>query len=339
MPIGLMGGLALANAGLQLGGGIYNALNPPGVDQVNQYTEQQIAALQQAQAQAMAQYNAQQQQAQQFTNQLGGVGRDIQGTTQELGQVNQPGAMDWFDNWLGSVPGYQQIASSLAQSATQDLGRSIDEQVALDTQQAMTQAMNQFAGQGAYSGAAQASLGQAVAQPLAQARTQLTGQKAGIESGAFQNLAGQGAGLSAQGTQNEFANAMANLTSQLQGLNMQGGVIANQANQASQSAGQSAGLAANAQSQLSQFADPIFQQQNNPFAPFQAGATSALDILTNKSYGFPWTQSQQSQQVPQPQYSTSQPGTNFFNMMNPQAFQFPYSGQNPTSQFGPQISR
>lgn len=281
-----MGGLALGNAALQLGTGLYGAYNAnQAPQQINPYTDQQRASLEQQYAQQMQMYQAQLQQAQLANQQIQASERQAGAVTDQISRVEQPGAMDWYDNFLGSVPGYQQIASNLAETATSDLGRSINEQVQLDTQQAMAQAMNQFGGQNPYSGAAQAALGQAVAQPMAAGRTQMLGQKADIESGTFNQLAGQGQGLAAQGTQGEFANAMAALNQQLGGIGAQGAMAQGRAQSAYQGAGLAGQMASGAQSGLTQMADPMFRAQQNPFEPIATGANAAFNIATNPSYG------------------------------------------------------
>jgi len=51
-------------------------------------------------------------------------------------------------------------------------------------------------------------------------------------------------------------------------------------------------LAQGAQQQRTQMADPIYREQANPFAPLATGFGAFADILGTKSYGFPWTGSQ-----------------------------------------------
>lgn len=297
--------LAGLGGGAQLLGGLYGALNPPETQQINPYFDQQMAELQNTFAQAMTQYQNQLNQAQQAQGQVQAAERGIGGIGAEIGALDQPGANDWYDQFLGNIPGYQQIASQLAESSTELLGRSLEEQRQLQTQQAVTQAQDQFAG--SRGGAAQAALGQAIAQPLAQGQTQLAGQKAGIESGTFNQLAGQGQQLAASGQQNEFQNALQALMQQLQGLSQQGGLAQGRAGQALQGAGIASQQAGGAQAQRSGLADPIFQQspQANPFAPLAVGLGGAADIFGNKSYGFPWT----SSRSPRPTYQSA-PGYN-----------------------------
>ena len=281
--------LGILNALLQGGGGIAGMLGAGerAPQQVNPYTDQVMAQLNEAIAGAMGLYEAglgEQRRAASDVRgterRMGDIGRDIQA-------VEQPGAMDWYDNWLGAVPGYQQIAGELAETATQDLGRSIEEQVQLDTQRAVTEAQNQFAG--ARGGAAQAALGQAIAQPMAAGRSQMLGQKAGIESQAFGQLAGQGQQLSAAGTQNEFANALQTL---IQSLGTEGQIGASQmgrGGQALQSAGMGAQLAGQFSGQRAGLADPIYVEQENPFAALISGLGGGLSSLADPSYGFSWT--------------------------------------------------
>ncbi len=284
MPI--METLALINAGLQLAGGVGNMLGGAQTTNVNPYTAEQIQALKKAQADAMAQYQAAMAQSNTYNDQLGGIGRSMAQTGAEMRNVDQPGATDWYDNWLKEVPGFQQIASTLAESSTKDLNRSIDQQVALDTQKAMTEAMNTFAGN-AYSGAAQAALGQAVAQPMAQGRVQMNQNKAGIEANTFNQQAGQAQGLTAQSTQNEFNNAIQSLMSALQAQNAQGGMVANQAANYANQGQLAAGMFNNAQAGLSSMSDPIFNVNQNPYAPMMTASNNAFGILANPDYNVP----------------------------------------------------
>lgn len=256
----------------------------PQVDQINPYTGDQMSALSQQYQDAMSKMAAQMAQSQAAQQQVRGTERDISGLERDVSRLDQPDANEWYDNFLQQVPGYQELAANLAESATEQLGRSLEDQTALLTQQAVTQAQNQFAG--SRGGAAQAALGQAVAQPLAQAQTQLAGQKANIESGAFGQLAGQGQQLTAQSTQNEFANALQTLMSQLGAFNQLGQLQTGRAGQALQGANIFGNLAQSAQQQRTQMADPIFQERANPFAPLALGIGAASDIFTNPDYGF-----------------------------------------------------
>lgn len=288
MPLPILPILGGSNAIMQLLSGISGAFgaNDP-AQQINQYTDPQMQSLTQMFTDAMSQYQAQLGQAQQAQGDMRGTERAMGGVGREIGQVEQPGAMDWYDNWLGAVPGFQQIAGQLADTATEDLGRSIQEQVDLDTQAALTQVQNQFAG--SRGGAGAAAAGQAIAAPMAQGRSQMLGQKADIESGTFNQLAGQGMGAAVSGTQGEFQNAMQNLMAQLQGLGAQGQMQGQRGGQALQGAQIAGGLAQGAQQQRTQMADPIYREQANPFAPLATGFGAFADILGTKSYGFPWS--------------------------------------------------
>lgn len=283
----ILGGIS---AGANLLGGL-GGLFGNTVDQINPNTDAQMAALNQAFMQAMQQYQAQEAQSQQIAGQMQATERDVAGVTAQIGQVEQPEAMDWYDNFLTTIPGFEQIAGNLADRATEDLGRSIQEQTQLRTQEAMTQAMNAFGATGGRSGAGVAALGQAIAQPMAAAQVAMTGQKAGIEAGAFGDLASQGMGLSAQGTQNEFQNAMNNLMQQLQGFGQQGALQQGRAGIAGQSAGLAAQMAQNVQGLRTQMADPIYREQQNPFAAIMGGVSGAANVLADPTFGFNWTTS------------------------------------------------
>ena len=319
----------------QLGGGIYGALNQPTMENINPYTDQQMQGLQTAYEQAMAQYQSQLNQANSANNDVRSAERGAGGVNAQIGALDQPGANDWYDQFLGNIPGYQEIASNLADSATENLGRSIQEQTQFNTQEATRQVQDQFAG--SRGGAGQAALGAAVGGQMANAQTQLSGQRANIESGTFNQLAGQGQGLAAQGQQNEFNNALQALMSQLQGFSTQGGLASGRAGQATQAAGQSANIASSAQGQRSQMADPIFFQDpgQNPFAPLASGLQGGADVFNNIS---DYAKLSKPKVSSAPTYSTRTPGTNFFNMSNPGQYQFPYSGNTPYAQFGPRLN-
>ena len=273
--------LAGLGGGAQLLGGLFGAFNQPETTQINPYFETQMAELQNAYANAMGQYQAQLGQAQRAQGAVRGAERETGRITGEVGALQQPGENDWYDQFLGNIPGYQEIAGSLAESATEQLGRSLEEQTQLATQQAVTQAQDAFAG--ARGGAAQAAMGQAIAQPMAQAQTQLAGQKAGIESGIFGQLAGAGQQLGAQAQQADFANALQTLMAQLQGVGQVGGMAQGRAGQAMQGAGIAGQMATSAQGQRTQLADPIFQQDQrvNPFAAIGTGLQGAADVFAN----------------------------------------------------------
>jgi len=274
----------LANIGIQGLGPLFNSKENVNI---NPYTEQIMQDFYRQLAEAKSQYEAQIAQGNRATQEMSGTANQMGNIANEAKNLEGPGANEWYDQWLQNVPGYQEIAKNLAESSTQNLGRSVDEQVALDTQRAMTEAMNQFAGQNAYSGAAQAALGQAVAQPMANARVQMNANKAGIESNAFNQMAGQGQGLSFQGKQNEFTNALQTLMSALEGYGQKAGVQAQQAGNYLQGAGIAGNMVSGLNSSLGQMGTPLMQTQDtNPFmANLMTGANNAFDIYTNPQYG------------------------------------------------------
>lgn len=260
MPVGaaLMGGASLIT-------GLLSALGvgqqQGGYEQVNPYTDQFYQQLMQSLAQSQ---NAQQAGLDRSTaaqSKQTGIANDMGQTVDQMGNLQQPEAMDWFNNWLGAVPEYQRIAQQAGEQFTETAGRSIQEQGRLNQAQAMTDAAAQFAGQNAFSGAAASAVGQAAAKPLADAQAQLTGQQANIASQTFNQQAGQGQGLAFQGTQNEFNNALQALTQALQGQQLQAGVFGQQAGMGLTEANMAMQQGNNILAQQGQIAQPVYQQQ------------------------------------------------------------------------------
>ena len=117
--------------------------------------------------------------------------------------------------------------------------------------------------------------------------------------------------------------------SQLQAQGQMGGMRQGRAGVAMQGAGLSGGMAQSAQGQLTQMADPMMQQQANPFAPIMGGANAAFNIATNPDYGLLQPRvSAPPAPVTQPTFSYGGSRDyglpNYLMGSNPQAFQSVY---------------
>ena len=207
----LGGGTAIAN----LLGGLFGA-NEEDLTNVNPFTQQIMQQLQDA----ISTGNIDQSQLQALANQSQGrasdAARNAQSTGNEIKNLSQPGANDWWEQWEQNVPEYQQIALNFADEATTDLGASLQDQARLQTSEALSAVANQFGGS-SFSGAASKAAGKGAALPIAGAQAQLQGARSQLAGNTFNNLAGAGQQISAQSVQNQFENALSALSTSMQG--------------------------------------------------------------------------------------------------------------------------
>ena len=251
-------------------------------ENINPYTEQIMAQLQAALGDAQSRQRGFEGQATDAATSVGEQAQQIRQTAGQIGDVNQPSANAWFDQWLQNVPEYQQIAQGFAEESVQQFGQSLQQQAQMQQQQALEQVAQQFSGSG-FSGAAAQAAGQGAAAPIAAANSQLAGKQADIAQNLFGQLSGQGQGLAQSGQQNQFQNAINALTQEmagqstaLQGTAQQGQLFQGLSGQQGNLIGQLFGALGNEGQQ-------VFQNQagSNPLGGATQGLTNFFNILTD----------------------------------------------------------
>lgn len=253
--------------------------------QVNPLTDDFYAQLQNALATQQQQQVSANLRANRVADRLGSLSSQQQRTAGEIGNLQGPDANAFFDQWLQNIPEYQNIAQQTADQATTQLGRNIQEQGQLQTQQALDAVAQKFAGQG-FSGAAAQAAGQAASGIAGQNQANLSNQFAQILGNTFNQQAGLGQNLAMQGQQNKFMNSLNALSQQLAGqqsaagtLGAQGSIYNNQANQASN-------MLANIYGQLGGISDPVYTKPTtqNTGADLTAILNSMFN-LANEQWG------------------------------------------------------
>lgn len=145
------------------------------------------------------------------------------------GNVNAPGADDWFDDFMEEqIPGYRAQAQAAAEMATRGGSAGQAERAQKLSEDAARTVAGQFAGSGGmFSGGMGEAVGQGAANPIADYQNQLGNQYQNAFMGAYTPLAGQGQSLAYQGQQDAFSNAMNQLAQQLQSTQLAGNMYGN----------------------------------------------------------------------------------------------------------------
>jgi hypothetical protein len=259
----------------------------PTTQNINPYTEEMMTTLRAALAEAQARQSGYANQAEDAAQRVGERGEQVGRVADQIADVDKPSANAWFDQWLGNIPEYEQIAQNFAQKSTDQLGNNLNRQAELQTQQALEQVSQQFQGQG-FSGAAMQAAGQGAAAPIAAAQSQLAGQQANIAQGIFNQLSGQGQSLAQQGQQNEFQNAIQALTQQMAGYSTAGQNSAQQGQTYSSLAGQQGSQIQQLLGSLAGMGDPLMQTQQprNLMSDIALGTTTAFNLFADPNNAF-----------------------------------------------------
>jgi hypothetical protein len=193
--------------------------------------------------------------------QLSGVAAKQGQVSEQISQVDVPGANDWFDQFTQQfVPAYQAIAQQTAEAASQR--PAAQERADRASSQGVTAALDQFAGGGAFSGAAARSATEAAINPQLDYLNQVDQAFGQTFGQTFNNLAGQGQGLAFQGQQQEFLNNIQKLQSQLGGLGQQGQTLGTQLQGSLGQAGIAQQQQGNLLGQLGQLSQPVYATPN-----------------------------------------------------------------------------
>lgn len=207
---------------------------------------------------------------QQTAGQAQRVAGDIEG-------MDTPDPNAWFQQFLGNVPEYQQIAQQAAEQATTLAGRGGQEQAEMLAQQAARQAAGAFAGSG-QSGAARGAATEAALAPLADFQQRMAQTQANTFSSGLQQLLGQGQGLAQQSQQQAFANQLSALSQALGGLQTAGGLYGQAGQQALGNANLTAGLLQQALGNQAAMAEPVYSTPDY-YNPLDR-ATSTVGLLS-----------------------------------------------------------
>lgn len=166
-------------------------------------------------------------------SQMGATAGRIGSLADNMAGVSKPGALDWFDDYMDEqVPGYMDMATQVAERATRG-GMEAQQQRANRVSEEAGRMVAQQLGPGAmFSGAGQAAVGEGIATPLRDYEAQLGDAYQNAFMNAYTPLAGQGQALGAQGKQNEFQNAMNQLSSMISGQQAMGNLFGNVGQQA-----------------------------------------------------------------------------------------------------------
>lgn len=214
------------------------------------------------------------------TSQISNVAAQQGQITQDIANVQVPGADDWFTEFTSKyVPAYQQIAQQTAEAASQL--PNAQERADRASSQGVTAALDQFAGGGAYSGAAARSAAEAAVNPQLDYLNQVDQAFGQAYGSTFQNLANQGQQLSFQGQQNEFLNNIQQLQAQLGGLGQQGQTLGTSLQGSLGQAGQYNQMQSSVLGQLGQLSQPVYSTPSYTESPFNqlGGAISGLGSL------------------------------------------------------------
>lgn len=281
MPIGAIMGAA---------GGLMNLLSPlfnrsqlP--QQINPLTDQRLQDLLAQLGQAQGQYNTLGGEATTSRDSQNRVASTIGKTSNDVRNLTQPSPNAWFEQYLGNVPEYQQVAKQVSEMSMSQYGRDLAEQTNRQMEQALRAAGDATAGQG-FSGAAAQAAGQAAGNVLGQAGLQRSQMAADIFNKTFNNQAGQGQQLAFNDQQMQFQNALEKLTTALQGYTRQGSLLGQAGGQA---LGQQSNLGAiiNAlQGNVQDITQPVYAtpQTSNAFS----GAGDALASMGQYIEGGRW---------------------------------------------------
>lgn len=278
MAIGAV--IAGASALMQLLGPLLGS-QEQGVSNVNPYSQDLMNQIQAMMGRVEGEQGRLQQRAETSQAQATAALRGAQQTTGRMRDVSQPGISDWWGTWEQNIPEYQQIALQMSEAATEDLGVSLQDQAAIQSAEAMRQVAGQFGG-ASFSGAAAKAAGQGAAAPIAQAQAQLMQTKSQLASNTFNQLAGQGMGITSQASQNQFTNAMSSLSQQLQGQLGTAGGFAQQGATFQGAASQQGNILASLMGQKASFGGPQFQTPSytdSPFGMFAQGAVGGLNTI------------------------------------------------------------
>jgi len=227
MPIGAI--MGAAGGLMNLLGPLFNKKSTP--DQINPLTDQRLQDLMAQLTQAQGQFNTLGGEAQASrTAQTRVAGRAGQ-AAQDAQNMARSSPNAWFEQYLGNVPEYQQVAKQVSEMSMEQYGRDLGEQTNLRMQEAMQAAGDAMAGQG-FSGAAASAAGQAAGSVQAEAGLKQSEMAANVFSQTFNQQSQQGQQLAFQDQQMQFSNALDQLRTALGGYQAQGGMLAQSGAQA-----------------------------------------------------------------------------------------------------------
>jgi hypothetical protein len=244
--------------------------------QINPLTDQYYQDVLQELSRWNQQQGMYQQQADQARQRLGAQGNIAEDIRDRQGNVNVPGANDWFYDFMDEqVPGYREEAQQVAEMATRggSAGQAARAQVL--SEQAARNAANQMAAQGGtYSGAGAKAVAEGAAGPLAAYQDALGQQYQNAFMGAYTPLASQGQSLAYQGQQDNFQNTMNQLGQMLSSTQLAGNMYGNAMNGAQNSANLAGQRAQGAEQWRNDVAQPFYATPSykpNPMATFGNG--------------------------------------------------------------------
>lgn len=272
MPIGAI--LGAVGAGVNLLSGFLGKKEQP--EQINPLTDQRLKDLIAQLGQAQGQYNTLGAEAGGIRNQQQTVAGNAGRVANKAENLTQASPNAWFEQYLGNIPEYQDIAKEVSEMSMSQYGRDIAEQTNIQMEQALKAAGDATAGQG-FSGAAAASAGQAAAGVVGQAGLQQSQMAADIFNQTFNQQAGAGQNLAFQDQQMQHQNALNQLSTALGGYQAQGSILGSAGNNAVQSQGNLGAIINALQGNVQDITQPMYSTPTitNPLA----GAGNAIGAM------------------------------------------------------------
>jgi hypothetical protein len=259
------------------GGGLLSSLfgGEQTPENINPYTADFMNQLQGLIGDTQGNIGASTQRLDQSQSQVSQTANRIGQATNKIGDVKAPDPNAFMEQFMGNIPQYQDIARSVAEQAGRVGGRSVQENAQRASVQAGQNAARSTPGGAGFSGAQATAVGQAAANPLAEALNNASNLASQNYTGTFNQLAGQGQGLAAQGQQAGFQNALQQLQAEIGGLSQEGSLQGALANQNVNRLGQDQNQLGNLLSQYGANAGPVYNRPEDPSAKF----TNALGGL------------------------------------------------------------
>lgn len=236
-------------------------------DQINPLTDQRYQDLQNMMSQYQPQFNALSGEAQQSRQAQQGTARKSEQLGSQAETLRQASPNAWFGQYMENIEEYKNVAEEVSRLSTEQLGRDISTQQAIDMEQALRAAGDATAGQG-FSGAAQAAAGQSAGQVIGQAGLARQQAATDVFNQTFQNMAGQGQQLAFQDQQMQFNNALQQLGVALQGQGQAGSLFGQAGQQAIGQQSNIANLINAIQGNIQDISQPVYSRPevNNKYS-------------------------------------------------------------------------